>query len=436
MQQKLVRLKKRYRSGHRKRVNKLKLFGHHPFAVPVVTLALLSGITGGVIALRAASDDTAQVPPTNIVIISYDHHERTVPSNEPTVGSLLRKLSISLHEGDVVEPALETPIKQDAFRINIYRAVPVKVVDSAGQTTFGFSAATTPRSIARQAGYEIYPEDAVSVTPVDNFIRQQAIGEQVVIDRATPVDVNLYGSLITMRTHAKTVGGLLAEKHIVLGPTDTVMPAPSTPITQVQKLFIDRNGQRTENISEEIPMPVEVISDPGLAYGTSAIRQRGSPGKRVVTYQIRLQNDKEVGRSVIQSIVTEQPVAQIVAQGTSLSGIKGDMALAGISQSDYQYADFVISHESGWCPTKAQGERGCPPVPSNPYTTGGYGLCQATPGSKMSAFGSDWATNPVTQLRWCDNYAKGRYGSWYGAYSAWRRHAIERTGNPESGGWW
>jgi hypothetical protein len=39
----------------------------------------------------------------------------------------------------------------------------------------------------------------------------------------------------------------------------------------------------------------------------------------------------------------------------------------------------------------------------------------------MASAGSDWRTNPVTQLRWCDGYATGRYGSWSGAYSFWLR---------------
>jgi hypothetical protein len=37
----------------------------------------------------------------------------------------------------------------------------------------------------------------------------------------------------------------------------------------------------------------------------------------------------------------------------------------------------------------------------------------------MSSFGSDWATNPITQLKWCNNYAVSRYGGWQAAYGHW-----------------
>jgi len=166
-------------------------------------------------------------------------------------------------------------------------------------------------------------------------------------------------------------------------------------------------------------MPVRTILDSSLAFGTSAVRQVGSPGKQITTYQDILKNDQVVGRTLVQTVVTVAPVTQIVVQGTNLSGIKGDMALAGIGPGDYSYADYIVSHESGWCPTKAQGEHYCPPTPDNQFTPNGYGLCQATPGYKMQTAGSDWATNPVTQLRWCNGYAVGHYGSWAAAYNHW-----------------
>jgi hypothetical protein len=45
-----------------------------------------------------------------------------------------------------------------------------------------------------------------------------------------------------------------------------------------------------------------------------------------------------------------------------------------------------------------------------------YGIPQALPGSKMSSFGSDWATNPVTQIKWGLQYIANRYGT---PCSAW-----------------
>ncbi len=54
-----------------------------------------------------------------------------------------------------------------------------------------------------------------------------------------------------------------------------------------------------------------------------------------------------------------------------------------------------------------------------------YGIPQALPGSKMASAGEDWATNPVTQIKWGLGYIEDRYGSPCGAW-----------GHSESRGWY
>lgn len=390
----------------------------HPHAVPLLTVLALLIISAGGYGIARHSHKLPKVHDAKIVIISYDHQKQVVPAKNGTVGTLLKKLDITLQPGDIVEPAATTRIDQDQFRINIYRAVPVQVVDGSTKT-HTFSAATTPRSIARQAGQTVFPEDTVTRNPTQDFVKSGAIGEQVVIERATPVNVDLYGTPVVLRTHATTVGQLMKEKHIILTKDDTLSTPPTTPITANAQIAVLRTGTKVETTTEEIAAPIQTITDGGLAYGTSAVRQQGSPGQQTVTYQVTLKNNVETGRTAIQTVVNKQPVTQINVVGASLGGIKGDMALAGIAPSDYEYADYIISHESGWCPTKAQGQYGgCPAFSGSVPSGGGYGLCQSTPGSKMASAGSDWMTNPVTQLRWCAGYAS-RYGGWAGSYNHW-----------------
>lgn len=384
---------------------KLRRASKHPHAVPLFTFAVLFVLCG---IFYGVARHTNKLPPAHdakIVIISHDHQQQIVPAQKATVGSLLKKLNITLNQGDVVEPAATATIDQDQFRINIYRAVPVQVIDGSNKT-HTFSAARTPRSVAQQAGETVFPEDRVTTTPTQDFVASGSIGEQVVIDRAIPVNVDLYGTPVVLRTHAKTVGELIKEKKIVITKDDKLSTDPATPIVANQQITVLRTGTKVETITEDIPAPVQNISDPSLAYGTNAVRQQGSPGQQTVTYQVTLRNNVEVGRTVIQKVVNKQPVTQITVVGSSLSGIKGDMALAGIAPSDFQYADYIISHESGWRPNAGN-------------ASGAYGLCQALPGSKMASAGADWATNPITQLRWCSGYANSRYGGWANAYSHW-----------------
>ncbi len=55
-------------------------------------------------------------------------------------------------------------------------------------------------------------------------------------------------------------------------------------------------------------------------------------------------------------------------------------------------------------------------------STGAYGIAQALPASRMSAYGSDYLTNPATQIRWGLSYIKGRYKDPCGAWGFWQAH--------------
>ncbi|MGV9774224.1 aggregation-promoting factor C-terminal-like domain-containing protein [Streptosporangium sp. NPDC003464] len=50
-------------------------------------------------------------------------------------------------------------------------------------------------------------------------------------------------------------------------------------------------------------------------------------------------------------------------------------------------------------------------------SSGAYGIPQALPGGKMASAGSDWRTNPKTQIKWGLTYIKKRYGSPCGAWA-------------------
>ncbi len=51
-----------------------------------------------------------------------------------------------------------------------------------------------------------------------------------------------------------------------------------------------------------------------------------------------------------------------------------------------------------------------------------YGIPQAKPGGKMASIGSDWRTNPATQISWMFSYVKGRYSS---MCKAWEHKRTE-----------
>lgn len=94
---------------------------------------------------------------------------------------------------------------------------------------------------------------------------------------------------------------------------------------------------------------------------------------------------------------------------------------AGIPRSEYPFYNYIISHESGWNP-KA----------TNPKS-GAYGLPQSLSAGKMASAGSDWRTNPITQLKWMKGYVKSAYGGIRGAYRFWLANHAYGNGGITSG---
>lgn len=280
MRRKFSFYRRRFERAKNRHVKTAKKASRQPLAVPVFAFFGLLILTVAGYLIFAPHNSAQSVYP-KLVIINHDHVQQIVPSIEPTVGTLLAKLKIKLNPGDVVEPSLSTPINQDDFRINIYRAVPVEIVEN-GQNTFTFSAAATPRAIAAQAGVSVNPADYVATVPTSNFLSQGAIGEQVVIDPATPIDLNLYGTPVTVETHATTVADMIKQNNIHLTASDEVTPALDTPITPNMQVFIVRQGEKYPPSLKQFPCPS--IRSTTTHWHTVPVlySSRDQPGKRLL----------------------------------------------------------------------------------------------------------------------------------------------------------
>jgi resuscitation-promoting factor RpfB len=393
------RFRAAHRSGHRH-------IRRRPYLIPLMGL-VLGGLIVGLIFFSKGGHTYVQSD-YHVVFVFDSGVKRTVDTKAPTVGVLIKRMNLHLIPEDVVEPSPDTPIVEDNFRVNIYHARPVTVIDGSKKTVT-LTAQKSARVVSQQAGLGVNPEDSASFSQGD--IKDNTIGEQVVISRAIPINLNLYGSQFQSYTQAHTVAKLLEEKRIKLDNGESVNPVPSTLITPGMQIFVLAKGSQVETEEQDIPFPVQKNNDFSLSFGTTVVRQQGVNGKQAITYLITAKKDGSITRTVIQQAVIQNPIPQVEAVGSTIA-INGDktavMAQAGIASGDYAYANFIISHESGWRVSAA-----------NP--SGAYGLCQALPGSKMATAGADWQTSAITQLKWCSGYAR-HYGGWGGAYNFWLAH--------------
>lgn len=297
----------------------------------------------------------------HFVTIHDENSKLTIKTDAITVREALERAGYEVEDSDRVEPKLTTRITDDNFHINIYRSRPVVVIDGITKK-YVMTSSYDPKTIAEDAGLTIYDGDEITSVKNDNFLET--------------------GDATTYK--------------------------------------ITRNGGRTVTVETPIAYAEETTEDENLDEGASEVRQVGEEGMKVEKYEVNFVDGVEVSRELISEEITKEPVNKITAVGSkkaaTISNVPpewetcaGWARQAGVSEADLYSALTLIYHESG-CRVNA----------SNP--SGAYGIPQALPGAKMAEFGSDWQTNPVTQIKWMAKYVKGRYGGWQQAMNYWWAH--------------
>jgi len=347
----------------------------------------------------------------SLITVFADNQEWSISSTVLTVGEALDRSGVEIGPYDLVEPSRDTFINEAVFRINVYRARPVTIVDGDTQKTL-MSPYQSPRLIAKAANIKVYDEDNFKFELIDDIINTGAIGQRLVIDRATPVRVNLYGENITHRTHAKTVDKLLEEMKIKLTNKDKLNLKLEQVIKPNLNIAVIRNGTKVLVADEVVPHKVQNIYDSNMFSGQSHIKTAGKDGTDVVTYEVQLVNNQEVARKVIQRVQKTKSTTEVVVVGTKVVDANSNVSIGrsaaakrGWINSQWQCLYSLWQKESRW-DHRAE----------NPYS-GAYGIPQSLPASKMATAGADYLTNPSTQIEWGLNYIASRYGTPCGAWN-------------------
>ncbi|MGW5639098.1 aggregation-promoting factor C-terminal-like domain-containing protein [Streptomyces sp. NPDC003832] len=119
---------------------------------------------------------------------------------------------------------------------------------------------------------------------------------------------------------------------------------------------------------------------------------------------------KALAGAAVAAVATGSLLAAAPAQAATTGASSAQATAKKMIGNSAQYQCFskIVEHESGW------------DVNATNASSGAYGLVQALPGSKMASAGSDWKTNPATQIEWGVDYMKDRYGSACDAWNFWQ----------------
>lgn len=280
-------------------------------------MGLLAAMLVSVVSVGA--QDSPEVAEGKRLVTIYDsEQEQTVVTSATTVRSALQDAGVSLEQTDAVEPELDSELVAKNYHINIYRARPVLIIDGPTRIKV-MTAEQGPKQIMEVAKQTLHDEDLAEFERVNDVIDEGGAGLKLVVDRATPFTFVLYGKSVQARSHAATVGEMLAEKGVELTDKDGLNVKLSTPLTLGMKVEVWRDGKQTITVEEAVKFPVEQVQDTAREIGYRDVKTPGKNGKQEVTYEIEMRNGKEVSRKKIQSVVIEEPTKQVEIVGAKPS---------------------------------------------------------------------------------------------------------------------
>jgi len=389
------------------------------------------GLHGAVLAGLAAAPLVWTSVDKSVHLV-VDGHAMAVHTTASRVGDVLQAAGYRVSAHDLVAPAPQSAV-HDGSRIVLRRGRLLHLSVDGHRADVWTTAPTVAQALS-ELGYG--SSDAVSVsrarrlplTPTDVAIR-------------TPQLVTIVhdGTSQEVTTTDTTVGELLSDLEITVGPADRLSPAPDAALAGGTLVRIQRVATRLVSTVHKVPFPTQKQRDSSLFVGTTHVVHPGRSGKVQVTYSVVYVDGKPVGRTQVRTLTLRKVSPRVLAIGakrvvhhkaaTTGSSAGSDPSpppnepppspgsakaiakqlLADRGWGDAQYNCLVTlwNHESGWRVNAA-----------NP--SGAYGIPQALPGSKMASAGPDWQNSAETQIKWGLGYIKSRYGTPCGAWSSWQ----------------
>ncbi|PIS07977.1 hypothetical protein COT78_00645 [Candidatus Berkelbacteria bacterium CG10_big_fil_rev_8_21_14_0_10_43_13] len=179
----------------------------------------------------------------------------------------------------------------------------------------GTTANIDPIKIASDIGAKPFVEDKFTAFPDIKM----GIGSKITLYRAPVFTVVDGKKNITVRSWAKTVGGVLTDGKVQsLGADDKINFATDTRTELEMEIHIARVARTNVVESENINFSIVKKENPSLEKGTKSVLQKGVLGSRAKTYLVIREDGEEVSKTLIKSEVTQVPVSEIDEIGTKV----------------------------------------------------------------------------------------------------------------------
>ncbi|HEX6447024.1 MAG TPA: ubiquitin-like domain-containing protein [Streptosporangiales bacterium] len=270
-------------------------------AAVAVGVAAFAVLVGGGVAYATANKE---------VKLTVDGAPQTVHTLSGNVSGVLDGAGIKTTDRDLVAPKPQSAV-HDGDQIVVRHARQVTVTVD-GKTVKRWVTALNVSEALRQLG--IHGTD-VRVS-ADRSTRIPLAGLSFSVRLPKSVTVTADHKSHKVVTFGSVVQNAVDDSGITLNKDDRVTPSGDSPLVNGMKIAVQRITVKRVTRTITLDMPVKKIHDSSMSAGTTKVEHSGSPGQKVVVYEIRTVDGKRQPSKKISEKVTRKPTTQVVRVGT------------------------------------------------------------------------------------------------------------------------
>ncbi|MGB0876286.1 MAG: transglycosylase family protein [Mycobacterium sp.] len=231
------------------------------------------------------------------VTLTVDGASTTVSTMKSRVIDVVNENGFTVQDRDDLYPAADSPVQQSEA-IVLRRSRPLTISTDGG----GAEQVWTTASTVQEALAQLEMTDKAPVA-ASRASRVPLAGMSLPVVSPRTVHLDDGGAIRTVRLAAPNVGAFLAAAGVPLQQSDTVIPAPASPV--VDDMVIQVTRVRITKVTEQKPLAPnnQRIEDETLNMSRQIVEDPGSPGTQDVTFAISTVNGLETGRLPVANVV-------------------------------------------------------------------------------------------------------------------------------------
>jgi uncharacterized protein YabE (DUF348 family) len=261
------------------------------------------------------------------VEVSIDGATQSLDTRADSVAGLLAEMDVTVTDADMVRPALDAELAEgDTITVRYARPLTVVIDGSEAEHT------TTMLTVGDALEEVDAPLEGAAISvPLSDMVPRTGMRVEVVTPKS--LSLNLGGEVQDVTSTGRAVGDVLGDEGVELAETDTVTPSVDTPVTEGMAITVTRVRVEHEVRTEAIAHETVEQDDPDLGFGTREVVTEGADGTADVTYAATYTNGEITSEEVLSSMVTQEPVTEVVAVGTKQSPAS-DLNWAALAQCE------------------------------------------------------------------------------------------------------